>query len=710
MKKPFMFSTRSLARSAVICVAWLMANLAQAAKWPLEPIFDSHPIGNSFGEFQSFGAGVYQHKGIDILATPRLDSSNDVDPNASWVAVTVDGTITWFPTDDGVPITSEVDVTSADGKRYTYAHLSYFDPSFVVIGTKQPPSTRLVTAPQRIGQVARQSCEFHHLHYQVGALIGDDRDSGTPSKTYYLSPLAEISPHVDAIPPTVGPLGLAVDQTSWTVFSPAASGLPGACVPVKGLVDVIAPVVDQDNAGVFVNGTATVGVSDLNWRQCSKTAPNCSWIPTYTFDRMPVGWGEGSSNPSSALQFSTSAPWPSNSDYCNATTNYMIPTNWVGSVPSTIGAWNTAGVSDGDYTVSVKAIDFALNATVRRVHVCVENSGNCTTDLTVRDGLDDTGAVPYTGSPFWHSPDITVNPGSTDENRNVNVGAANTVNITVWNTGSCVLTAGTNYTVCLGWSAPSGSVPFPLPSGQVVACKSETVPSGGWLPGNSRLTSFSWTPAANSLPLGHHCLVAWSSMPADPVESTAAVVLDANRAQRNITFQAAPVLGAQAYAAFWVNPLKEVAQRSLELRFKSSRSKPFLRGARIHVPPGIAVKDIVDAEVVGGYKGDPPQEPCNFGDESGCATPCIDWKHVVPRNCTLVLGGIGPYSRVRLDGITLNQPVQLVLEVTAAEELPLSGFIDAEIVEDGVLGADPVRTPIGGLTLRFERQPTGSLK
>ena len=138
------------------------------------------------------------------------------------------------------------------------------------------------------------------------------------------------------------------------------------------------------------------------------------------------------------------------------------------------------------------------------------------------------------------SPDIKANRGTVDEDRNIKMGRANIVEVQVQNTGSCTLPVGTTYKVCLGWSPASDSVSHPIPDNQTVGCQSQSVAGVGWTPGTGKLTSFSWTPVAGGLPLGDNSLVAWSDMPADPAQSTPSVILDNNRAQRNIAFTASP--------------------------------------------------------------------------------------------------------------------------------------------------------------------------
>ena len=102
-------------------------------------------------------------------------------------------------------------------------------------------------------------------------------------------------------------------------------------------------------------------------------------------------------------------------------------------MPNPSGHWDTTAIPDGSYNVSVELSDFAGNTRVRTVRACVQNGGGCTTELAIRDADDDNGAIPYTGPNWWQSPDITVNPGTSDENRNVNLGRINPIRVRVWN-------------------------------------------------------------------------------------------------------------------------------------------------------------------------------------------------------------------------------------------------------------------------------------
>lgn len=677
--------TRTFELLPALILALLPGPASAQHGWPVEPTGSEHPIGNSFGEFQNFG-GVYQHTGIDILVTPRFTTAGTVDPAAPWIVATVGGTPTSLSDTAGTIYNGTI-LTGTDGITYRYWHLqgASYDADYVLAFN----NGTAVAAGDHIAQVVRwSSCGYHHLHYdQLNA-------------TSYLSPLADITPNPDPPAPDISAIHLGRPGTTpWTAFTPAA---PGACTVVSGAVDVVPQLRDRDDAASTLAGAATVGAYDLRWRACPDASPTCAWNATHRLDEMPLAWG-GAGNAGSAAQFSVTSPWVSDSDYCAATWAYPVATHWSGGTPSAATHWATAGLPSGGYSVSVEATDFAGNVSVRNVHACVESGGACVTDLTIRDGADDAGAVPYGGSPFWLSPDITVNAGTPDENDKIKLGAPNTVDVRVWNTGSCALAAGTTTQVCAAWDAPSGSVPHPLGAGHQLGCQTLTVPAGGWALGTSLTVGFTWTPDAATVPDGHHCLVAWTDGAADPVKNTSSVVFDGNRAQRNIVFEAAPPPASPAFASFWVNPLEGVRDRAIEVRFKFSGARPNLESARLHVPPGIGVRAVRGAEIVAAYRGDKPEAACDEHQRLACGACGAKLESVAERGCTVVLGGIGPWSRVRLEGVRPTRRARLQLEVVTAEKPRKGEFIEAEIVELGTW--DKLERPerIGGLTVRFER-------
>ncbi|MDA8078115.1 MAG: hypothetical protein M0Z79_04165 [Nitrospiraceae bacterium] len=649
--------------------------------WPIEAMGSEHPIGNSFGEFQDF-SGVYQHTGIDILETPKFQADGTQDPAAPWVRATVGGTVSQLG-DAASTAYNGTTIQGTDGTTYRYWHLEHssYDPSYV---TNFNNGTA-VAAGGRIAQLVRWGCNYHHLHYDL-------TNGGN-----YLNPMADITPNPDPDAPEIGGIFFAQDNSNpWVQLQPVS---PGACTVVSGAVDIIAQIRDRDNAGSTLAGAATVWVRNVRWRACPDSNPDCPWQNTFVFDNMPTANGSGG-NAASAAYFSNRAPWDSSSDYCSATWIYSVVTNFVGGSPNAAGTWDTSAIPNGSYSVSVEATDFAGNVRVSSVRACVQNTPACTTELTIRDAADDNGAIPYPGGNWWESPDITANPGTPDEDHNINVGAANPIQVRVWNYGSCNLAAGTTYNVCLGWALPSGTVPYPLPAGQVIGCTLETVPGGGFPVGTNRVTTYTWTPASGSVPLGHHCLVAWVDTAQDSVANTPAVNWDDNRAQQNITFKAAPAPGAPGYSSFWIYPQEMIKERSLELTFKNSGPKPGLREVKVHVPPGVTVKRVVGGQIIGGYKGKRPADPCK---QSGpCKDICLSSDAAQKQGCTLVISGIDPAGHLRLEGIQVRKAAEVKLEVWSEKDVKKGQFTRVEVVEYGLLPEHRKITPVGGLTVRFD--------
>jgi hypothetical protein len=663
----------------------LVSASAQAQHgWPIEPMNSEHPVGNSFGEFQDYGGGVYQHQGIDILETPKFQSDGTEDLSAPWVRATVGGTVSQL-SDNAATAYNGTTLNGTDGVTYRYWHLEHG--SYHVDYVNHHNNGTAVAASDRIAKLVRWSCDFHHLHYDLA------------SGGNYLDPLADITPNPDPDRPEFLAIGFAQNNTNpWVQLNPIA---PGACTVVSGQTDIIAQLRDRDDAGSTLTGTDTLWLHNVRWRACPDTSPSCPWQDTHEFNDMPTSWGVNG-NAASSAQFSNRTPWESSSDYCATTWLYGIVTNYVGGTPNVAGSLDTTALTDGSYSVSVEATDFAGNVRVYNTRACVRNGPGCITEMAVRDATDDTGAIPYPGGNWWVSPDITANPGTPDEDHNINVGAPNPIEVRVWNYGSCDLPVGTSYNVCLGWGLPSSTVPYPLPAGQVIGCQTETVPAAGWSVGTSRIANFTWTPTAGSIPLGHHCLVAWVDMPQDAVLNTPAVNWDDNRAQQNITFQAAPSPREPAYTSFWIHPQRMFEERSLELIFEYSGQRPTLQEARLHIAPGLMIKRVLGGHIIGGYEGEKPIDPCRQDPSEPCRNACTTWEEALERGCTRIIGGIDPNGRLRLEGIRVRKPVRLTLEVWPEEKVRKGQFADAEVVEYGRLLDHKEITPVGGMTLRFE--------
>jgi hypothetical protein len=637
----------------------IIAVSAHAQTWPLEPTGSDHPIGNTFGEYQGFGLN-FQHAGIDILAVPKLNADATENPAAPWVRTTVAGTPTSLDNDPGNY--NFTYVTTAAGRDYLYGHLQQdsYHASFVTAfmnGTA-------VTANAQVSKVARWTlCDYHHHHYEIH------------DGTTLISPYFDISPDPDGFAPVVESVNFATNNSNpWSVKNAVAAG---GCTVVDGLVDIIAEVRDRDDAGSVLPGAESNWPRNLRWRACPDSSPDCAWQSTHLYDDMPFAWWDSASAVATTV-FSTRTPWISSSDYCGPGAQYGIVTNFgAGGSADASGAWNTTLLVNGPYSVSIEATDFSGNLTRRSVRACVQNGGACTTEVMIRDGADDSGGIPYGGPNWWVSPDITANPGTPEEDVNINLGLANPINVTPRNSGSCAIPAGTPYTVCLGWYLPTGSVPHPLPAANVIGCQALTVPAGGWAVGSAITTTFTWTPDPLAVPDGHHCLVAWIDLTADPVMNTPAVNWDDNRAQQNIQFvDVGP--GAPQGGSFWMNPQEMIGDRGIELVFHD-----FDPGARFNVvlPPQLEIRNVTGAKAVRSTEcGGQFSENQNF------------------QRCYVTLQDLSAGARVMID----VSRVFAAGKIDVMNESGAKGTVD--IIEHGIVRGLKERGPVGGATIRFEKR------
>jgi hypothetical protein len=359
----------------------------QTHGWPLQPTDEDHPLGATLGEFQDLAdAKVYQHTGIDILATPPCSPGDAAciaslagscgSATEACVILTVGGTVDFLPPPKSVDLgpgegdelyiksthCDAPDIIAVNAERtYRYLHLehqsyfatfvdSYFRDDRVQSGTP-------------VARVNPWTCDYQHLHYDVT----DDTAPGGPR---YLNPLRDIDfdSRPDGQAPEISKIKLAKHNGSrWT----AINNFRRACIVVMGKVDIIAKLRDRDDAGSDLPGATNVGVYDLHWRACPESTPDCPWNDTHSFEDMPVGW-ESPDNPDTKAQFSTTPQWVSDFSECSTSVNqtFMVPTS-----SSSTASWDTTDGTypDGSYLVSVEASDIAGNISVKTIHACVAN-------------------------------------------------------------------------------------------------------------------------------------------------------------------------------------------------------------------------------------------------------------------------------------------------------------------------------------------------
>ena len=364
-------------RIALGCTLLLLAGKHTACAettWPIQPVNVDHPIGNTLGEFIQSANGIYQHEGIDVLG-----DSYDKRPDAPFVVVTVGG---WLESVMMNPDSRDnyVLISGEDGKhRYMYAHLEYTSiPIPIILHVNNTPSSAGATQDELLDRaeswpklnkgdkLAKLSnlfpCDFDHVHYAVERVKND-------SSITLLNPLLEIKPAPDSTLPEIAEIHLAQHNGNSRTEIPKNPD-PAKCTEVQGKVDIIAEVMDRDDAGSTLMGADNVGLHSLRWRAC-KTA-SCNWKSIQVFDEMEAELAIPN-NTETLAHFSTKDPWKSTFNFCDGR-----PGNRTFMVPSSLAAGDTWNTNNGEfpndeYEVTVQARDIAGNKAAKSIKVCVEN-------------------------------------------------------------------------------------------------------------------------------------------------------------------------------------------------------------------------------------------------------------------------------------------------------------------------------------------------
>ena len=361
------FKIRFPAGTTLLFLAGIHAACGETTTWPIEPVDEDHPIGNTMGEFIQGEEGAYQHEGIDILGKP-YDQSTVTTP-APYVVLTAGGRV------EAVVMNPEdrdnyIMIRSEDGRRrYVYAHL---EASTIPISLRlaingamnQPGSWPELKAGTKLAQLTNLfPCGFNHVHYEVQQINEDQ-------SVTVLNPLLDIDPTQDLVDPEFVKIHLAQhDGTKWSEIEQNSD--PASCTVVSGKIDIVVEVMDRDDGVSNHQGLNIVGLHDVRWRACKGLF--CRWKKTHVFDAMPANWTIAG-NQHTARNFSTDDPWPSAFSYCGGAAgnrSFIVVTSFTEA-----GSWNTDNgeYDDDEYTVSVKAKDVVNNGVTGSIKVCVDNA------------------------------------------------------------------------------------------------------------------------------------------------------------------------------------------------------------------------------------------------------------------------------------------------------------------------------------------------
>jgi hypothetical protein len=325
-------------RSATITVLVLLLALGVAAeRWPMGDGDSVYPLGNNYGEFQSYSSDAYYHDGIDVLGYSG-------EPNYS----VFDGYLVLKQ--EYEPLYSGIMIGEGNGPSdgWVHWHLTY---STIPFNVGDP-----VYTDDHIGDLADWPVdEFHHDHFTRMYYTGSWYEATG-------NPLEWMVPNTDPDAPVFR------NARGDDLFAFRTNELAGPTYhdpdALEGEVDIVALIGDLTNHPTWELAPYTISW----WVDGSGgSVPETTFV-TFTGDIPP-------DNTVEIIHSTDSVCFTrGNYDYRNF---YYIITNTDGDgVPDYLEhleAWDTTLLPDGDYTVYVKAVDQYDNETTESMAVTIDN-------------------------------------------------------------------------------------------------------------------------------------------------------------------------------------------------------------------------------------------------------------------------------------------------------------------------------------------------
>ena len=355
---------RRLAHILILASVVFATTSVRAINWPMDPIDQAQPLGNSYGEYQNYGGAPYLHPGIDILR-PAGTLVRAVKAGYVKAILTTSGDQHWR-----VAIGDAFDATPCDG--WLYAHLDRYSIT-VSVGD-------FVNEGQYIGELVYWPvADFHHLHF---VKIHNGGQPWMSDWDFIGNPLDELSVTTDLDPPVFQDVypgqAFAYFDADGHFYLPFGSVLSGP-------VDVIANAYDK--------------VGHPTWR----LAPYAITYEVFndTFSTGPINsvtfTGELYWTQNVTVIYNDDGVYNTDGDYDNRN-YYFVVTNTDGdSIVETTdaaSAWHTEDFNNGDWWVKVSAYDRGGNVTAESTLVTTANYFAITGRAVPCDGdPDSSGAI-----------------------------------------------------------------------------------------------------------------------------------------------------------------------------------------------------------------------------------------------------------------------------------------------------------------------------
>ena len=316
--------------------------------WPMEPVDEAHPIGNSGGEFQYYPGywGPYFHTGIDIVV-------DNPAPSGPYVLTKDTGKVdnVTYPGPDCPSNESGLQLSFGgpnNGTTQVYAHLNC--PVTDPVRTAFVNRTDLPAGTEVAQVIEWPECDYHHLHFETWDMSGA------------VEPVLKLFPRHDKDFPVV-------ENISFTQNGSTIEDFPPPVVTVKGKVDIVAQAYDRQ----FVTPTQNhkTGVLKIRYQVSDATTGNV--VKTgKTIDFSTIA-----DSSKTTVLFRTAGDFVSSSDYCGDERYYYVVTNVDDNNPANFAeefAWDTTKHRDGDYRVEVRAWDASSNAGLKAKRVKIRNN------------------------------------------------------------------------------------------------------------------------------------------------------------------------------------------------------------------------------------------------------------------------------------------------------------------------------------------------
>jgi len=339
-----------------------------AIDWPVAPFNQSHPIGNSYGEFQFYGGSPYFHPGIDLMAPPGTPVYA-VKAGYVKAVLTISADLHWR-----VAIGDSAGAAECDG--WLYAHL---DPYTIAVSEGEH-----VDKGQYLGDLVTWTvADFHHLHFVKIRNSGVVWDSDWQ---FIANPLDELEVLDDPDAPVI------VDALSMQKFAflrNETADYFGVGEPVDGDIDIVCKAYDYFN--------------DYRWplapHRLEYMISGDSSIP-WTNSVCFTGELDYSHNVEVVYQVHGLLESQGNYD---AREYYFNVTNTDGDsvIEETDRpySWSTSNFRNGRYTIYVRAYDRAGNSTIDSMEVMVANFFALSGSILPADGDPDLSGTVVTAWP-----------------------------------------------------------------------------------------------------------------------------------------------------------------------------------------------------------------------------------------------------------------------------------------------------------------------